>query len=43
MTIAEFFTSYQMDAHCNFVDAELREIFQSTTTQDENFDLDVPF
>ena len=43
MTTNEFFTSYQYDAYSEFVDAELREIFQCSNPQDENFDLDVPF
>ena len=43
MATNEFFTAYQYEAFNEFVDAELREIFQDTSTQDENFLLDVPF
>ena len=43
MATNEFFTSYQYDTYQEFVDAELQEIFQDTSTQDENFLLDVPF
>ena len=44
MATNEFFTAYQYDAYSEFVDAELREIFQSTIPQDENFEFaDVPF
>ena len=43
MATNEFFTAYQYAAFDEFVDAELREMFCDTTTQDENFDLDVPF
>lgn len=43
MTTADFFADYAMEQYSDFVDAELREIFRDTTTQDENFDLDVPF
>ena len=43
MATAEFFTAYQYDAFCKFVDAQLCEIFQYSNTHDEFFDLDVPF
>ena len=43
MTTADFFADFQYDQYSEFVDAELREIFQCSNTQDENFDLDVPF
>ena len=43
MATNEFFTAYQYAAFDEFVDAELREMFQCTNPQDENFDLDVPF
>lgn len=43
MATNEFFTAYQYAALSEFVDAELREIFQSTTTHDDNFLLDAPF
>jgi hypothetical protein len=43
MATNEFFTAYQYAAFDEFVDAELSEMFLDTTTQDENFDLDVPF
>jgi hypothetical protein len=43
MTTADFFADFAYDQYSEFVDAELREIFQCSNTQDENFDLDVPF
>lgn len=43
MTTTEFFADFQYDAFSEFVDAELSEMFCDTTTQDENFLLDVPF
>ena len=43
MTTTEFFADYAMEQYSEFVDAELREMFCDTTTQDEKFDLDVPF
>ena len=43
MTTADFFADFHSEHYSEFVDAELREMFQCTTTQDENFDLDVPF
>ncbi len=43
MTTADFFADFHSDGYGEFVDHELREMFQDTTPVDENFDLDVPF
>ena len=43
MATTEFFTAYQYQSHNEFVDEVLSKIFQCSNTQDENFDLDVPF
>ena len=43
MTTAEFFADYSDTHYSEFVEAQLREMFQCTIPQDENFDLDVPF
>jgi hypothetical protein len=43
MTTADFFADFAYEHYSEFVDAELREMFQCTNPQDENFDLDVPF
>ena len=43
MTTADFFADFHSEHYSEFVDAELREMFQDTTPVDGNFDLDVPF
>ena len=43
MTTADFFADFAYEHYSEFVDHELREMFQCTNPQDENFDLDVPF
>jgi hypothetical protein len=43
MTTADFFADFAYHQYSEFVDHELREMFQCTNPQDENFDLDVPF
>ena len=43
MTTADFFADFAYEHYSEFVDHELREMFQCTIPQDENFDLDVPF
>ncbi len=43
MTTRDFFADFYELHYSEFVEAELREMFCDTTTQDENFDLDVPF
>lgn len=43
MTTADFFADFAYEQYSEFVDHELREMFQCTNPQDENFDLDVPF
>ena len=43
MTTTDFFADFHYDQYSDFVEAELREMFCDTTTQDENFLLDIPF
>ena len=43
MTTRDFFADFYELHYSEFVEAELSEMFCDTTTQDENFDLDVPF
>jgi hypothetical protein len=43
MRIADFFADFSDAHYSEFVEAELAKIFQSTTTHDEIFLLDVPF
>lgn len=43
MTTADFFADFHDEYYQEFVEHELQEIFQDTTTQEENFLLDVPF
>ena len=44
MTTRDFFADFYNDQYSEFVDAELREIFQCSDTHPENFDLaDLPF
>ena len=44
MTTRDFFADFQYDQYSEFVDAELREIFQCSDTHPENFEFDdVPF
>lgn len=44
MTTRDFFADYAMEQYSEFVDAELREIFQCSDTQDEKFSFeDLPF
>jgi hypothetical protein len=44
MATNEFFTAYQYQPLQEFVDAELREIFQDTSTHAEFFEFDdVPY
>ena len=44
MTTRDFFADFQYDAYSEFVDAELREIFQCSDAHPENFEFDdIPF
>lgn len=44
MTTTEFFADFHSEQYQDFVDAELREIFQCSDTHDRNFEFDdVPF
>ena len=44
MTTADFFADFHYDQYQEFVDAELREIFQDTSAHPEFFEFDdVPF
>ena len=44
MTTADFFADFAMEQYSEFVDAELREIFQCSDAHDEIFEFDdVPF
>lgn len=44
MTTRDFFADYHEWHYSEFVDQELREMFQDTTPQPENFEFDdVPF
>lgn len=44
MTTTNFFADYAMEQYQDFVEAELREIFQCSDTHDRNFEFDdIPF
>jgi hypothetical protein len=43
MTTAQFFADFHESHYSEFVEHELREMFQDTTPVDEKFDLDVPY
>lgn len=44
MTTRDFFADFAYEQYSEFVDAELREIFQCSDTHDKNSDLaDLPF
>lgn len=43
MTTRDYFEDFHLEQYSEFVEAELREMFQDTTPQDENSLLDVPF
>ena len=44
LTTTEFFADFHYDQYQDFVDAELREIFQCSDAHAENFEFDdVPF
>lgn len=44
MTTADFFADFQYDQYQEFVETELREMFQCTDTHARNFEFDdIPF
>ena len=44
MTTRDFFEDFHSEQYSEFVEAELREMFQCTDTHDRNFEFDdVPF